>query len=92
LPWLCRWDMTWKTHFMTTGLDLRQLHTPFYGETMTWDRFLHILHFLPFANNSDRPNQGEEYDQLWKTRTASDTLNQALLNSITPRCVWHWTR
>jgi hypothetical protein len=22
LPWLCRWDMTRKTHFMTAGLDL----------------------------------------------------------------------
>ena len=26
-------------------LRIRQLHTPFYGETMAQDRFLHILHF-----------------------------------------------
>jgi len=30
---------------------LRQLHIPFYGETMTRDRFLHILHFLHFVDN-----------------------------------------
>ena len=56
---------------------LRQLHTPFYGETMTRDRFLHILHFLHFADSSDRPDQDEEYDQLWKIRIIFDTLNQA---------------
>jgi hypothetical protein len=37
---------------MTAGLDLRQLHIPFYGETMAQDRYLHILHFLYFADNS----------------------------------------
>jgi hypothetical protein len=42
---------------------LRQLHNPFYGETMTRDRFLHILRFLHFADNSQRPDdEGEEYD------------------------------
>jgi hypothetical protein len=30
---------------------LRQLHTPFYGETMIRDRFLQILLFLHFADN-----------------------------------------
>jgi len=54
---------------------LRQLHTPFYGETMTGDRFLHILRFLHFADNSQRPDQGEEYDRLWKLRTVFDTLD-----------------
>jgi len=39
---------------------LRPLHTPFYGETMTRDRFLHILRFLHFADSSQRPDQGEE--------------------------------
>ena len=43
---------------------LRQLHNPFYGKTMTWDGFLHILHFLHFADNSQRPDEGEEYDRL----------------------------
>jgi hypothetical protein len=54
---------------------LRQFHTPFYSETVIWDRFLHILHFLHFADNSYRPNQGEGYDRLWKLRTVFDTLN-----------------
>ena len=30
---------------------LRQLHNPFYGEIMARDRFLHVLHFLHFADN-----------------------------------------
>ena len=41
---------------------LRQLHNSFYDETMARDRFLHILHFLHFADNSQRPDEGEEYD------------------------------
>ena len=56
---------------------IKQMHTPFYGETMTRDRFLHILRFLHFADNSRRPDQGEEYDRLRKIRTVFDTLNQA---------------
>jgi len=56
---------------------LEQMHTPFYGKTMTRDRFLHILQFLHFADNSRRPDLGEEYDRLWKIRTVFDTLNQA---------------
>jgi hypothetical protein len=42
-------------------LRLRQLHSPFYDETMARDRFLHILRFLHFADNSQRPDEGEEY-------------------------------
>jgi len=42
----------------------RQTRTPFFEETMTRDRFLHILRFLHFADNSQRPDQSEEYDQL----------------------------
>ena len=57
-------------------LRLRQLHNPFYGETMTRDRLLHILHFLHFADNSQRPDEGEEYDRLWKLRTVFDKLNE----------------
>ena len=41
---------------------LRQLHNLFYGKTMTRDRFLHILRFLDFADNSQRPDEDEEYD------------------------------
>jgi hypothetical protein len=42
---------------------------------MTRDRFLHILRFLHFADNSERPDQDEEYDRLWKLRTVFDTLH-----------------
>jgi len=56
---------------------LRQLHNPFYGETMAWDRSLHILRFLHFADNSQRPDEGKEYDQLWKLRAVFDKLNEA---------------
>ena len=56
---------------------LRQLHNPLYGETMTQDKFLHILRFLHFADNSQRPDKGKEYDRLWKLRTVFDKLNEA---------------
>jgi len=58
-------------------LRLRQLQTLFFGETKIQDRFLHILHSLHFADNSQRPDKGEEYDRLWKLRTVFDTLNEA---------------
>ena len=32
---------------------------------------------MHFADNSWRPDPGEEYDRLWKIRTVFDTLNQA---------------
>jgi len=41
---------------------LRQTRSPFFGETMTRDRFLHVLRFLHFVDNSQRPDQSEEYD------------------------------
>jgi hypothetical protein len=63
---------------------LRQLHSPFYSETLTQDRFLHILHFLRFAYNSQRPDEGEEYDQLWKLRTVFDKLNDAYTKFFNP--------
>ena len=36
----------------------RQLHTLFCDQTLTRDRFLHILHFLHFAENSHRSDNG----------------------------------
>jgi len=55
---------------------LKQKHTPFYGKTMTLDRFLHMLRFLHFADNLWRPNPDGEYDRLWIIRTVFYTLNQ----------------
>ena len=63
---------------------LRQLHNPFYGETMTQDRFLHILCFLHFADNSQRPDEGKEYGRLWKLRTVFDKLNEAYAKFYNP--------
>jgi len=63
---------------------LRQLHNPFYDETMTRDKFLHILRFLHFADNSQKPDEGEEYDRLWKLRTVFDKLNDAYAKFYNP--------
>jgi len=46
---------------------------------MTRDRFLHILSFLHFADNSQRPDEGEEHDRLWKLRTVFDKLNEVIV-------------
>jgi len=51
---------------------------------MTRDRFLHILHFLQSADNSQRPDKGEEYDRLWKLRTVFDKLNEAYAKFYNP--------
>jgi hypothetical protein len=51
---------------------------------MKHDRFLHILRFLHFADNAQRPDQGEKYDRLWKIRTIFDTLNQAYAKFYNP--------
>jgi len=53
---------------------LRKQHNPFYGENMARDRFLHILRFLNFADNSQRPDEGKEYDRLWKLRAVSSYI------------------
>jgi hypothetical protein len=63
---------------------LKQLHSLFYGETMARDRLLHILRFLHFADNSHRPDEGEEYDRLWKIRTVFDKLNEAYAKFYNP--------
>jgi hypothetical protein len=65
-------------------LKLRQLHNPFYGDTMTRDRFLHKLRFLHFADNSHRPDEGEEYDQLWKLWAVFDKLEEAYAKFYNP--------
>jgi hypothetical protein len=40
------------------------------------DRFLHILRYLHFTDNSlEIDRQADNYDRLWKIRTIFDTLN-----------------
>jgi len=51
---------------------------------MTKDRFLHILRFLHFADNSQRPDEGKEYDRLWKLWTLFDKLNEAYAKFYNP--------
>jgi len=51
---------------------------------MTRDRFLHILRFLHFADSSQKPDQGEQYDPLWKLRTVFDKLNKAYAKFYSP--------
>jgi len=43
---------------------------------MTQDRFLHILRFLHFADNSQTPDGDKEHNWLWKLRTVFDKLNE----------------
>ena len=47
-------------------------------------RFLHILCFLHFADNSQRHDEGEEYDRLWKLRTVSDKPNEVYAKFYNP--------
>ena len=83
LPWLCRWDMHWKTHYMTTGWDSDSYTIRFM--TRPWrDRIIHILCFLHFPDNSHRPDEGKEYDRLWKLRTVFDKLNMAYAKFYNP--------
>jgi len=63
---------------------LRELYSPFNGEPMTRDRFLHILRFLHFADNSQRPDKREECDRLWKLRTVFDKLNDSYAKFYNP--------
>jgi len=62
---------------MTTGLDSNSCTLRFTARPWHETDFLHILGFLHFVDNSQRPDPGEEYDRLWKIRTIFDTLNQA---------------
>jgi len=72
-----------KDIYMTTGQDIRHTHS-FYSETMTRDRSLIILQFLHFADNLQRPDKGEECNQLWKLRTVFDKLNDAYAKFYNP--------
>ena len=62
---------------------LRQVHNLFYSETMARDRFLHILCFMHFADSSQRPDDGEEYDWL-EPRTVFDKLKEAYAKFCNP--------
>ena len=40
--------------------------------------------FCIFAGNSQRPDKGKEYDQLWKLRIVFETLNEAYAKFCNP--------
>ena len=39
---------------------------------------------MHFADNSQTPDKGEEYDRLWKLRTVFDKLNEAYAKFSNP--------
>jgi hypothetical protein len=43
-----------------------------------------MLRFLHFVDNSQRYDEGEEYDRLWKLRTVFDTRNEAYAKFYNP--------
>jgi hypothetical protein len=51
---------------------------------MACDRFLHILCFLHFVDNLQRPEQDKEYDRLWRLQTVFDTLILAYAKFCNP--------
>ena len=60
-------------------------HTTFYGNTMSWDRYLHIIRFLHFTDNKNEPNMKDEnYDLLWKIRNLFDILNDKFSKIYNP--------
>jgi type IV secretory pathway VirB9-like protein len=43
-----------------------------------------MLRFPHFADNSQRPDEGVDYDRIWKLRTVFDKLNEAYANFCNP--------
>ena len=53
-----------------------QLYTPFYGTMMKLDRYLHILRYLHFTDNRNKPDRTDEnFDRQWKIRDLPEILN-----------------
>ena len=48
------------------------LHTPFFGQTMSRNRYQNILKFLHFNNNETRPS--DTTDKLYKLRPIFDQI------------------
>jgi hypothetical protein len=57
---------------------LEQLHTLFYSNAMKRTRYFHILRFLHFSDNNNKPDKTHQnYDRLWKLRTVFDMFSEA---------------
>jgi hypothetical protein len=62
-----------------------QMYSPFYSNTMKRDRFLHILTFLHFTDNTNEIDKNaENYDRLCKIRDVFDMLNNAYAKFYNP--------
>jgi hypothetical protein len=60
-------------------------HTTFYTNAMKQDRFLHILHFLHFADNNNEPDMTDvNSDRLWKMRNLFDIQKEKFLKFYSP--------
>ncbi|XP_068098218.1 piggyBac transposable element-derived protein 4-like [Hyperolius riggenbachi] len=60
-------------------------HMPIYSSTMSRTRFLSIMKFLHFNDNTCRPEQGSpEYDRLYKIRPLIDFLSRKFAEVYTP--------
>jgi hypothetical protein len=58
---------------------------PFSGKTMKQDRFCHILRYLHFTDNRDKPDERDDnFDRLWKMRSISDMLSDAYAKYYSP--------
>jgi hypothetical protein len=52
---------------------------------MKCDRFFHIMRFLYFGDNRNRPDKTDEnYDRLWKVRTIFDILSDSYTKCYIP--------
>jgi len=72
---------TLKSYWLTLG----QFFTPFYTSTMKCDTFLHILRFLHFCDNMNKPDLNDNYyGRLWKMRITYDQLNYAHVKFQSP--------
>jgi hypothetical protein len=64
---------------------MEQVYTTFYSNTIKRDRFLHILHFLHFADNRKEITKNDEnYDRLCKMQDVFEMINNAYLKYYNP--------
>jgi hypothetical protein len=70
LPYLCRWDTTWKAHYMTAGLDWDWVtHSVLRRDHEMWQIFTHTAFFALCTET--RPRQGL-WNHLWHTEPVFD--------------------
>jgi hypothetical protein len=62
------------------------IETPIFGKIMSRDRYLHILKYLHFCDNTQaQPDKSDpNYDRLWKMRNIFDLLNKSFKIAYDP--------